>query len=284
MTFNVTESHNGIGITVHNANIAIGLTDAKINFIQDLLYKHRVVVFKDQYLTDEQLTNFTLHFGQLFIADEKNPVLGSAEGCSHVVVIGNRADEYAYSYLGHQEVLPHSDHQWLRCPSSVSVLYAVDVSPEVAPTIWTDMVKSYDLLDDETKEIIKDLKIITYNPFFRPFGSVSAKYVDRRVEIPPGDIFPHPLVRTHSKTGEKLLYLHSAYEMELLDVKYEIGSKLIDHLNKHVQLSNIVYKHTWENGDVVLWDNQATIHYRPFFNQKIRRILKRISVAGEQPY
>ena len=70
------------------------------------------------------------------------------------------------------------------------------------------MVQAYNMLDSETKSIIEEINSITYNPFYRPFGSVSAKYVDRNIDIPPGDTFPHPLVRTHPLTKEKILYLN----------------------------------------------------------------------------
>jgi taurine dioxygenase len=186
--------------------------------------------------------------------------------------------------LGHQEVLPHSDHQWLRCPSSASLLYALDIHANSAPTIWFDMVEAYKLLDIETQAIINDLKTITYNPFFRPFGSVSAKYVNRENDIPPGDTFSHPLVRTHPLTNEKILYLNIAYELEFVNVPYKIGNELFSRLYNHILSIDCKYEHHWNNGDLVFWDNRSTIHYRPSFDSSIRRVLKRVTIGGEMPY
>jgi taurine dioxygenase len=196
----LSENKNGVGITVHGIDLAYDLSSFQIIQIQELLSKHKVVVFKNQYLTDEQLSDFALRFGPPFTPDNRFPVLGSQDSINPIVIVGNLANEYSKSYLGHQEVLPHSDHQWLQCPSSASLLYAIDIQENSAPTIWFNMVEAYKTLDSETQGIIDNLKIITYNPFFRPFGSVSAKYVNRNIDIPPGDIFPHPLVRTHLLT------------------------------------------------------------------------------------
>lgn len=280
----LSENKNGFGITVHDINLANELSSFKIIQIQELLFKHKVVVFKNQNLTDEQLSNFALRFGQPFKPDNNYPVLGSQDSINPIVIVGNQANEYSKSYLGHQEVLPHSDHQWLKCPSSASLLYALDIQENSAPTIWFDMVEAYKLLDDNTKSIIDKLKIITYNPFYRPFGAVSAKYVDRDKDVPPGDTFPHPLVRTHPNTNEKILYMNIAYEIEYENITFDKGNILFYKLYHHILNLSFKYEHKWENGDLVFWDNRATIHYRPSFKSSIRRVLKRITIGGEIPF
>jgi len=274
-----------IGVTIHDANLAAGLSPHHTLQIHELMNRYRVVIFPDQRLTDEQLTSFAYRFGPPFVPDHDNPVLGSdSEQPASVIIIGNQAHEYPQSYLGHQEVLPHSDHQWLRCPSAASTLYAVDVPQESPPTGWIDMARAFSLLDRETRDIIQELRLITYNPFYRPFGSVSAKYVDRRVEVPPGATVAHPLVRTHPETREKILYLHVAFEMELVGIPYEVGCALVDHLHQHIGGLECRYEHRWHNGDVVLWDNRATVHYRHAFDADVRRVLKRVTVGGGIPY
>lgn len=275
---------SGIGVMVHNVNLGKELPPYHIVQIQELLNNHRVVIFKGQNLTSQQVEDFAFRFGPPFIPDKKNPVLGSEDSTSSVVIVGNQAHEYTHSYLGHQEVLLHSDHQWLRNPSAASLLYAVDIEKGSAPTVWVDMVNAYNSLDSETRKKIEGLKIITYNPFYRPFGSVSAKYVDRSKDVPPGDIFSHPLVRTHPLTQAKSLYLHIAYEMEFVGVSYEVGSQLYSYLQDHINNLECRYEHHWEKGDLVFWDNRVTLHYRPAFESNVRRVLKRVTIGGEIPF
>lgn len=284
MNFNITANENGIGVTINKVNLAKDLSSLLILQIQDLLNKYKVVVFKDQQLSDEQLSDFAFRFGALFVPDDKFPVLGSQDSNNPIVIVGNQAKEYEKSYLGHQEVLPHSDHQWLKCPSSASILYAIDIHTNSAPTVWFDMVQAYNMLDPETKSNIDEIKSITFNPFYRPFGSVSAKYVNRNIDIPLGDTFQHPLVRTHPLTHEKILYLNIAYELEFVDVPYKIGNELFSRLYEHIINLSYKYEHQWNNGDLVFWDNRATIHYRPSFDSSIRRVLKRVTIGGEMPY
>ena len=284
MNLNISANKNGIGVIIDKVNLASDLSATLIFQIQDLLNKYKVVVFKDQHLSDEQLSDFAFRFGPPFVPDNKFPVLGSNDSSNSIVIVGNQAHEYSNSYLGHQEVLPHSDHQWLKCPSSASLLYALDIHLNSAPTVWFDMVQAYNMLDSETKSIIEEINSITYNPFYRPFGSVSAKYVDRNIDIPPGDTFPHPLVRTHPLTKEKILYLNIAYELDFVGDPYKVGNELLSKLNDHIINLSYKYEHHWQNGDLVFWDNRSTIHYRPSFDSSIRRVLKRVTIGGEMPY
>lgn len=283
-TFHVTLNPSGVGVQVHGIDLTTPLTATATLEIRRLLNTYRLVVFERQELENLHLLEFAHRFGPPFFSPNGHPVLGSEQQVQEVVVVGNQANEYANAYLGHQEVLPHSDHQWLRCPSAASLLYAVDITPGSSSTTWTDMATAYLLLDDDTKARIKDLQLITYNPFFRPFGSVQAHYVNRETETTLGEVFPHPLVRTHPLTGEKVLYLHAAYELELVGLGYQEGRALIDDLHKHMRAISCKYEHIWQNGDLVMWDNQATIHYRPAFQEKVRRVLKRVTIGGGVPF
>jgi taurine dioxygenase len=280
----ITKNNNGIGVIIHNVDIALGLTSTQIYQIQEWLNIYKVIVFKDQQLSDQQLSDFAFCFGPPFKPDNKFPVLGSKDTINPIVIVGNQANEFKKSYLGCQEVLPHSDHQWLKCPSSASMLYALDIHSNSAPTIWFDMVQAYNTLDPKTKSIIEKIKIITYNPFYRPFGSVKAKYVDKSKDVPPGDTFPHPLVRKHPLTFEKILFLNIAYELEFVDMPFNIGNALFSKLSEHIINHSQKYVHKWNNGDLVFWDNRATLHYRPSFDSNTRRVLKRVSIAGENPF
>lgn len=280
----ISEIVNGLGVKVEGIDLSSNLTPQIILNIQNLLKSKKVVVIKNQNLTDEELEKFAFSFGPAFVPDKKFPVLGGTESNSSIVIVGNQANEYSNSYLGHQEVLPHSDHQWLQSPSAASMLYAVDIGENSSPTIWFDMTNAYEKLNEQIKSKIKDLKLITYNPFYRPFGQVSSKYVNLDIDIPPGDIFSHPLVRTHPYTEEKILYMNIAYEVGFENIPYKEGIKLYLTLFDYIKNLDCKYEHKWENGDLVFWDNRATIHYRPSFGSDVRRVLKRLTLGGEIPF
>jgi taurine dioxygenase len=271
----------GITLSVKEGNDITSLNEERL---KGLLFKHKVIVVQNQSLSDSELMKFALKFGEIFDSSGQQ-VLGSKNGKpSSIVIVGNNAPKYKNAMLGHQEVLPHSDHQWVKKPSSISLLYAIDVDYSCEPTKWIDTSQAYSTLPQSVKENISNLQITTFNPFYRPFGEVKAKYVNRSIDIPPGEQISHPLVRTHPETNEKILYMHQAYEMEFKGLPFEKGYSIWKTLNNHIKGIDTIYEHKWKNGDLVLWDNRATLHYRKAFDPKIKRVLKRISIQGEAPF
>lgn len=274
-----------LGTIINGIDIACGVTADQVIELRNLLHAHRLLVFPQQKVKDRNLVDFAIRFGPPFVAPSDSPVLGGDDGMPpEIVIIGNKATEYSKSYLGHQEVLPHSDHQWLRCPSSASLLYAVEVPSDAVSTTWINLIHAYEDLDQNVKRTIENLRLVTYNPFFRPFGSVVASYVNRSEDVPPGPVYSHPLVRTHPESGDKILYLNCSYEVEVEGMPFRDGQALISMLRQHLMNPHYQYEHRWRNGDIVFWDNQCTLHFRVAFDPSIRRVLKRVSLGGSRPF
>lgn len=91
-------------------------------------------------------------------------------------------------------------------------------------------------------------------------------------------------MRTHPESGRKALWLNTHTEVELENYDDQAGSELITQLRAHLLQPEFAYEHQWEVGDIVFWDNQATLHSRRPFPAEQRRLLKRISLAGSRPF
>ncbi len=243
--------------------------------LKQALRDHQALIFQDQRLSEEELVDFGTLFGSIFVPPAEIPVLGSADGALKVVTIANAQG----GYLGHGEVTPHSDHHWTPYPSSGSLLLAQEVPAQGGETWWINLIRAYDALEESLKTRIADLKLLTYNPFLRkgsgPF--------DRSLQ-PPHLRYAHPLVRTHPESGKKILYLSPAYDAEIVGLDAEESDELVERLRTHILRTEFAYAHPWKVGDIVYWDNQATVHYRKPFDEQQRRILKRVSIAGGRPF
>ena len=91
-------------------------------------------------------------------------------------------------------------------------------------------------------------------------------------------------MRTHPDSGKRLLYLGEATEVEIVGYDPARSASLIARLREHLVNPRFAYTHRWKVGDIVYWDNQATLHSRTAFNPALRRRLKRISLAGSRPF
>lgn len=285
----ITPTGGALGATVTGLDASRPISSATILQLKHALRDRHILIFKHQNLSELQLFEFATYFGDLFVPPENVPVLGSKPGNPPwVVTIANAAPEYGSggALLDNVELTPHSDHQWTPRPSSGSLLYALEVPQQGGDTQWINLVQAYEALDDRTKEVIANLQLITYNPFLRNLegGHVNASYRSNKTNPTHEPLFPHPLVRTHPESGKKILFIDCSYEVEIVDMTPDAGAALIERLRHHVSQPQFRYNHRWSVGDVVYWDNQCTLHYRPAFDQNSRRVMKRVSLAGSRPF
>jgi taurine dioxygenase len=88
----------------------------------------------------------------------------------------------------------------------------------------------------------------------------------------------HPLVHTHPVTGRKALYLDSTTTVAIEGMDDAGGSALLDEIYAFATQPRFVYRHDWQVGDVVMWDNGFTMHRREPFDPEARRLMKRTTI------
>lgn len=291
------EPARAAGWAVHDLDAPLGAVvsglDARepLNARQALALKaalreRRIIVLRGQHLDDAQFLRLARTFGDVFQPPSDVPVLASdpyGGNTPAIVKVSNVED----GVLGHHELSAHADHHWTPVPSSGSLLYALEVPRVGGDTTWIDLAAAYDALDAATKREIDGLQLITYNPFLRrlkPLASgVFPHYRTPDIEaLTP--FVAHPLVRTHPDSGRRILYLDEATEVEVVGLDAARGQALVERLRAHLLQARFAYTHRWQAGDIVYWDNQATLHARTAFDATERRVLKRISLAGSRPF
>ncbi|NMG08443.1 TauD/TfdA family dioxygenase [Brasilonema sp. UFV-L1] len=279
--FKITPLNTPLGAVITGLDASQLVAPFVILQLKQALRDYHILIFKNQKLTDEQLLNFAFYFGSLFVPPDDIPVLASQPGVTPVVIPISNLDG---GYTGTGELAFHSDHKWTPYPSSGSLLYALEVPSLGGDTYWLNLNLAYETLDDATKERIADLQLITYNPFLGDRNAPRSKYrLDKSIPL-ISPVFPHPLVRTHPESGKKILYLDYDTEVEIVGLEPQEGAELIEQLRQHLNQPQFYYKHKWSVGDIVYWDNQATLHYREAFDPNERRVMKRVSLAGSRPF
>lgn len=274
-----------LGAEVHGLDGRVDPTPEQILALKQALRDHHILIFKNQDLDDAQFLHFTSWFGSVFQPHPDFAVLSSGTDgkAPDIVKVANTGD----GELGNFALPAHSDHQWTPTPSAGSLLYALEVPQEGGETSWTNLALAYSALDGDTQREIDGLRLINYNPFVRikNGGYGGAGFVTYRTpDIEPIQGAEHPLVRVHPESGKRLLFLSVHTEVEIPGYDPEQGAALIARLREHLQNPRFSYTHKWEVGDIVYWDNQATLHARNAFPATQRRRLKRISLAGSRPF
>lgn len=253
--------------------------------LKQALRDHHILIFRQQQLDDAQYLRFTSWFGSVFQPHPDFAVLSSGTDgkAPEIVKVANTED----GELSNFALPAHVDHQWTPTPSAGSLLYAQEVPDQGGETTWTNLALAYEALDEDTRREIDGLKLINYNPFVRikAGGYGGGSFIPYRTpDIEPIQGTEHPLVRIHPESGKRLLYLSVNTEVEIPGYDPQQGAALIARLREHLQNPRFAYTHKWEVGDIVYWDNQATLHARNAFPADQKRRLKRISLAGSRPF
>ena len=242
-----------------------------------------VMVFHDQHFTDETQMAFSRNFGELELAtnnlrDTKEQRLGQ-----HIADISNldannnvlaRESRRRLFSLGTR--LWHSDSSFKVVPAKYSLLSARIIPSKGGNTEFADMRAAYDTLDDETKAECQGLVCEHSQLFSRAQIGFSDFTDEERLAFAP---VQQRLVRRHPSSGRKSLYLASHAGTSVGWPVPEARAFLRD-LIEHATQRKCVYAHEWRQLDLVIWDNQATMHRsRPFDATEVRD-MHRTTVAG----
>ena len=93
----------------------------------------------------------------------------------------------------------------------------------------------------------------------------------------------HPVVRTHPETGRKALYVSTAHTTHFDGWTEEESRPLLEFLHAHQVKPEFCCRFTWGVGSVAFWDNRCAMHYPVNDYHGHRRIMHRITLAGDIP-
>jgi alpha-ketoglutarate-dependent taurine dioxygenase len=254
------------------------LTAALKTEVESLYYKYSVLLFRGQDLTPDQQIVFSREFGDLNIHVHQRIVPGKAE----VIVLSNLVDENGNPVGSFNCALSwHTDGTHLEKPVTTSMLYCVVAPGEGGETEFAGTAQAYDDLPDDLKTFIDD-KYAVHSYVLLAERSFPDRPIpaEKRRQIP--DIL-QPIVRAHPVTGRKALYLGEHVIAGVEGMTARDGIDLITRLREHATQPRYVYRHRWQAGDMLMWDNRCTLHRATYLDAATqRRRLHRTTVNGAE--
>ena len=251
--------------------------------------EYAVLVFRDQPFADQEQLEFAQRFDGVLHAKTGAAVVGKNRFGNEALTDISNLDEggkildsndrrRAYS-LGNR--LWHTDASFQDPPGRYSMLSAKVVPPVAADTEFADMRAAYDALDAETKGKLDGLSAHHSIAYSRQV--LGFEFSAEEQEKLKGAV--HPLVRSNPRTRRRSLYLAS-HASRIVGWPVPEGRLILRDLVEHATQPQFVYRHVWRAGDLVIWDNLATMHRgRPFDDSRHRRELRRVTTldVGAQP-
>ena len=282
MSLTVARLHPLLGAEISGIDLRRRIENSELAEFIQAIDEHAVCVVRHETpLTNEQHITFSMVLGPI----ERRSVLkiagADAMRIPHHEIIDQSnisADDKIFQdgdrTLGFKRAnrLWHTDMSFHPVRATYSALSAHEVPPGGADTEFTDMRAAYDALPQETKKRISTLSAEHSYWYSRVKGGGPDPTAEERKSRPPAQ---HKLVHVHPTSNRRALYLAS-HASHIVGWPVREGRNLLEELMEHATQTQFVFRHRWRVGDVVIWDNLATMHRAtPFKDTRHRRDMRR---------
>jgi len=264
-----------LGAEIHGVALDRELDPEIVAALRQALLDHLVIFFRDQELPPQRFLAFGRRFGEPI----EYPFVRGIEGYPEIIQVAK---------LEHERVnfggIWHSDTTYLQTPPMGTMLVAREVPPFGGDTLFANQYLAYEALSDGMKRLLEGLKGVNSSAK----ANTTRTREDRVKSDPsqrPNDDFvaEHPVVRTHPETGRKALYVNIGHTVRFAGMTEEESTPILTYLFEHQTRPEFTCRFSWKAGSLAFWDNRAAQHNPVNDYHGYRRIMHRITLAGDMP-
>jgi taurine dioxygenase len=256
---NISPATPEIGAEISGVDVR-NLDDAAFRLIYRAFLDHIVIVVRGQNLTEQDFLDFSARFGELkphITKKAHHPQYPDLLLMDNRILDTRKPEEAtsAPALLVKLGAVWHTDTSYDYVTAKATGMYSVMVPSRGGDTLFSNSYAAYDALPPTLKRRIDGLSA-TY-----VYGGRLKRQQERLEDSERGrPAAVHPLVQVHPETGRKTLYFNDGQIMTVLGVNSQESDALIAELAQRTGSTDGDYRHKWQAGDVVLWDNRCSIH------------------------
>lgn len=265
-----------LGAEVSGVDLRRPLDSTAIDDLKQALFRHKVLVVRDQDITHAEHIRFGRYFGEL----EGHPVTAHVPGHPEILHIeagdGLKLTDQILPFLRPANKW-HTDVTFREKPSFAGILRARTLPSIGGDTLFADTAAVYNDLPENVKNRIENLD--AEHDILQSFGwrITEEKRAELRREHPPQI---HPVVRRHPVTGERHLFVNHVFTTRIIGLPEEESKDLLAYLIDRVKTPEYQVRVRWTPNAITVWDNQATQHYAILDYWPAERVMERVTVAG----
>jgi taurine dioxygenase len=269
---------DGLGIALEGIDLSQPLAQDAFGEVERTFWEGQVLAIKRQRLTPAQF----LAFARLFGRPEPHVIdtFHHPEAADILILSNRKKLDGTPAGLADGGTYFHTDYSYLDVPARVTMLYSVEVPSRGGNTLFADMYAAYDDLPGSIRARIDDLVVLHHYGNRDDLQETSRTAASRLSDEQKRKVtwVKHKLVRTHYGTGRKALYAVSGSSFAIEGMPPDEGVALLDELKAHALQDKYRFSYAYDVGDVLLWDDLATLHSATLTDPNDPRTLWRITV------
>lgn len=255
----ITQQDAPCGAVVSDIDLSQPLSETQVSALRKTWLDHHVLVFPNQDLSDDDLERFTLNFGPF----GDDPFIEPIEGREHVIAVCRAADETTPIFADAW----HTDWSFQDNPPAGTCLYGITIPPHGGDTLFANQHLALEEMPSELRGKIEGLRAVHSATLAYGVQGVyggSDKDAGRSMDIRTSEeadaTRKHSLIRAHPETGREAIYGTIGYVIGYDDLPMEKAAPLLMELHEWQTQDRFVYRHKWEPGMLIMWDNRSVLH------------------------
>jgi taurine dioxygenase len=273
--FDVRPISGSIGAEILGIDLAAEPGHNVIAAIRQIWLDHGVIFFRDQDLAPAKFLSFAKRFGDVV----EYPFIKGIDGFPEIIPV-IKLEHETKNFGG----IWHTDTAYLETPPMGTMLIAREVPPRGGDTLFANMVLAYETLSGGMKRMLEGMIAINHSAK----ADVTRTREDRvrdgaKAEAKKEFISEHPAVRTHPETGRKALYVNVGHTVRFKDMTEEESAPILNFLFQHQTRPEFTCRFNWRVGSIAFWDNRCVLHNPINDYHGYRRVMHRVTLAGDKP-
>jgi taurine dioxygenase len=273
----VTPLSPALGAAITGVDLRQPLDAATVRAINDAFDRFIVIVFRDQELSEADQVRAAGYFGKLHI--RRRPANGRTPGGAYdtpfMMVTNIVENGKPIGAFGDGEMWFHHDTSYYPQPHRATFLYAMQLTSSGGQTCFSNMYQAYDNIPRPLRGRLEGRKVLQVHDYKRreriDLGKVAVENILHHAQ---------PIIITHPATSKKALYVSRLMSARIEGFSAEESEAALEQLFDISEDPAIVYQHEWRLGDLVIWDNWASIHARKDFPRDEPRLMRRCTIEG----